>query len=380
LIRKKGIIRWGVITAAFITLLLILWNTYSFFQNYKDEERIKMKIWAEASNTLNDATLMDTNLELPLLILTNNTTIPIIQTTDSDSILSVVNIDEKIVNDPKKINLFLKKLKSQNNPIEVSIGKHKQYLYYGNSSLLVKLKYYPLALIVIFLFFTILIFNFYRSNKIATQNRLWTGMAKETAHQIGTPLSSLLGWIEIMKLDNVSPSITEEIEKDVNRLEVIANRFSKIGSKPQLSPTDIIAETQTVFEYLQHRTSKQISFQFKAPSHPILVLLNDELHSWTIENLIKNAIDAMKGKGNIDILIQDGDKHVHLYVSDTGGGIPRNMFTKIFEPGYTTKKRGWGLGLSLTKRIVEDFQNGKVKVLHSEMGKGTTFYIIYKKA
>jgi signal transduction histidine kinase len=205
-------------------------------------------------------------------------------------------------------------------------------------------------------------------------------MAKETAHQIGTPLSSLLGWIEIMKLDNVSPSITEEIEKDVNRLEVIANRFSNIGSKPQLSPTDIIAETQKVFEYLQHRTSKQISFQFKAPSHPILVLLNDELHSWTIENLIKNAIDAMKGKGNIDILIQDGDKHVHLYVSDTGGGIPRNMFTKIFEPGYTTKKRGWGLGLSLTKRIVEDFQNGKVKVLHSEMGKGTTFYIIYKKA
>lgn len=368
-----------MITAAFITLLLILWNTYSFFQNYKEEERIKMKIWAEASNALNDADLNDADMELPLLILTNNSTIPIVQTNDKDSILSMVNIDEKIINNPRKAQLFLKRLKSQNAPIEVSVGKYKQYLYYGNSSLLVKLKYYPITLILVFVFFIVLIFNFYRSNKIATQNRLWTGMAKETAHQIGTPLSSLLGWIEIMKLDQVSPAITDEIEKDVKRLEIIANRFSKIGSKPQLSSTDIISETYKVFEYLQRRTSKQINFEFKAPTYPIFVLLNSELHSWTIENLIKNAIDAMKGKGDINVLIQDGEQHVHLYVSDTGKGIPRKMFNKIFEPGYTTKKRGWGLGLSLTKRIVEDFQNGKIKVLHSETGKGTTFYMVYKK-
>ncbi len=376
---KKEIFRWSVITMAFITLLVILWNTYSFFQTYKEEERIKMNIWAEASNTLNDATQFDTDLSLPLLIITENSTIPIIQTTDKDSILSMINIDDKIVLNNEKAIRFLKKLKSQNPPIEIKVGKNKQYLYYGNSSLLTKLKYYPISLVLIFLFFTILLFNFYRSNKIATQNRLWTGMAKETAHQIGTPLSSLMGWLEIMRLDNVDPQIIEEIEKDVTKLEIIADRFSKIGSKPQLTNIDIVSETEKIFSYLKLRNSKQIQFTFESPTHEILVPLNKELHSWTIENLIKNAIDAMKGKGSLDVLIQDAPKQVHIFISDTGNGIPKKMFNKIFEPGYTTKKRGWGLGLSLTKRIVEDFQNGKIKVLHSEVGKGTTFCITYKK-
>lgn len=376
---KKEIFRWSVITMAFITLLVILWNTYSFFQTYKEEERIKMNIWAEASNTLNDATQFDTDLSLPLLIITENSTIPIIQTTDKDSILSMINIDDKIVLNNEKAIRFLKKLKSQNPPIEIKVGKNKQYLYYGNSSLLTKLKYYPISLVLIFLFFTILLFNFYRSNKIATQNRLWTGMAKETAHQIGTPLSSLMGWLEIMRLDNVDPQIIEEIEKDVTKLEIIADRFSKIGSKPQLTNIDIVSETEKIFSYLQLRNSKQIKFTFESPTHQILIPLNKELHSWTIENLIKNAIDAMKGKGSLDVLIQDGAKQVNIFISDTGNGIPKKMFNKIFEPGYTTKKRGWGLGLSLTKRIVEDFQSGKIKVLHSEIGKGTTFCITYKK-
>lgn len=377
--RKKEIFRWTVIAMAFVTLLVILWNTYSFFQTYKEEERIKMNIWAEASNTLNDATQFDTDLSLPLLIITENSTIPIIQTTDKDSILSMINIDDKIINSSEKTIRFLKKLKSQNPPIEIKVGKNTQYLYYGNSSLLTKLKYYPISLVLIFLFFTILLFNFYRSNKIATQNRLWTGMAKETAHQIGTPLSSLLGWLEIMRLDNVDPQIIEEIEKDVKKLEIIADRFSKIGSKPQLTNIDIVAETEKIFSYLRLRNSKQINFTFESPQHEILVPLNKELHSWTIENLIKNAIDAMKGKGGLDVLIQENTKQVNIFISDTGGGIPKKMFNKIFEPGYTTKKRGWGLGLSLTKRIVEDFQNGKIKVLHSEIGKGTTFCITYKK-
>lgn len=376
---KKEIFRWSVITMAFITLLVILWNTYSFFQTYKEEERIKMNIWAEASNTLNDATQFDTDLSLPLLIITENSTIPIIQTTDRDSILSMINIDDKIVLNNEKAIRFLKKLKSQNPPIEIKVGKNKQYLYYGNSSLLTKLKYYPVSLVLIFLFFSILLFNFYRSNKIATQNRLWTGMAKETAHQIGTPLSSLMGWLEIMRLDNVDPQIIEEIEKDVTKLEIIADRFSKIGSKPQLTNIDIVSETEKIFSYLKLRNSKQIQFTFECPTHEILVPLNKELHSWTIENLIKNAIDAMKGKGSLDVLIQDGAKQVNIFISDTGNGIPKKMFNKIFEPGYTTKKRGWGLGLSLTKRIVEDFQNGRIKVLHSEVGKGTTFCITYKK-
>lgn len=376
---KREIIRWTLIATAFVVLLLILWNTYSFFQTYKEEERIKMEIWATASNTLNEANPVDTNLELPLLILTNNTTIPIIQTDERDSILAMVNVPLRIQQDEQEAELVLRKLKNENAPIEVEVGKKKQYLYYGNSSLLLKLKYYPLALILIFIFFTVLIIIFYRSNKIAAQNRLWTGMAKETAHQIGTPLSSLLGWIEIMKLEEINPSIIDEIDKDVKRLQTIADRFSKIGSKPQLTPVDLIAETQKTYTYFQQRASKQITFEFTALARDIVVSLNPELHSWTIENLIKNAIDATKGKGKISVLITETEQFVQLYISDTGSGIPKNKFEKIFEPGYTSKKRGWGLGLSLSRRIVEEYQNGKIKVHQSELGKGTTFSIVYKK-
>lgn len=376
---KRDHIRWILIATAFVALIFILWNTYSFFQIYKEEERIKVEIWATASNTLNDAHPDDTNLELPLLILTNNTTIPIIQTNSQDSILTMVNIPGNIMQNRKESEQLLKRLKTQNTPIEVVIGNEKQYLYYGNSSLLIKLKYYPMALVLIFIFFTILIIIFYRSNRIAAQNKLWTGMAKETAHQIGTPLSSLLGWVEIMKLDNSDPQTIDGIEKDIKRLQTIADRFSKIGSVPKLIPYDIISETRKTYDYFANKSSRQIVFKFLAPQHKILVMLNPELHSWTIENLIKNGIDAIKGKGNIDVLIKETDQFVNIFISDSGIGIPKNKFDKIFEPGFTSKQRGWGLGLSLSKRIVEQYQNGKIKVLQSEIGKGTTFIITYKK-
>lgn len=375
---KKEILRWISIGLAFIALLAILWNTYSFFQMYKEEERFKMNIWAEASSTLDHAKF-DTNLDLILLILTENRTIPIIQTTAKDSIISTTNIDDKIISDPKALDSFLKKLKSQNAPITVSVEQETQYLYYGDSSLLIRLKYYPLALVLIFIFFTTLIIVFYKSNKSASQNRLWTGMAKETAHQIGTPLTSLLGWLEIMKLENVDQYIIDEIDKDVKKLQIIADRFSKIGSKPQLTSLDIVGESKKIFEYIQQRNSKQIDFQIHLPPYPIYIPLNKELHSWTIENLLKNAIDAIKGKGKITLVIQESATTVNINITDSGSGIPKKLYNKIFEPGYTTKKRGWGLGLSLTKRIVKDFQNGKVKVLQSEIGKGTTFTVVYKK-
>lgn len=376
---KKEIFRWSVIFAALITLLIILWNTYSFFQTYKTEERTKMKIWAEALNTLDIATSIEADVSLPFLIMMENKTIPIIQTDVNDQILSINNIDEQVVNTLEKKQALLRKLKSQNPPILLKVGKQTQYVYYGNSSLLTKLKYYPVTLVLIFLFFTVLLFYFYRSNKVATQNKLWTGMAKETAHQIGTPLSSLLGWIEIMKLDNVNPDTIEEIEKDVKKLQIIADRFSKIGSIPKLTDVDIISETRKTFDYFSLRNSKQILFTMDSPDYEIMIPLNKELHSWTIENLIKNAIDAMKGKGKLSILIQDGPKTVNIFITDAGSGIPKKLLKKIFEPGYTTKKRGWGLGLSLTKRIVEDFQNGKIKITQSEIGKGTTFCITYNK-
>lgn len=376
---KKEIFRWSVIAAALITLLVILWNTYSFFQTYKTEERTKMKIWAEALNTLDTATSIEADVSLPFLIMMENKTIPIIQTDVNDNILSINNIDEHIVNTPEKKQALLRRLKSQNPPILLKVGKQTQYVYYGNSSLLTKLKYYPVTLVLIFLFFTVLLFYFYRSNKVATQNKLWTGMAKETAHQIGTPLSSLLGWIEIMRLDNVNPETIAEIEKDVKKLQIIADRFSKIGSIPKLTDVDIISETRKTFDYFSLRNSKQILFTMDSPDYEILIPLNKELHSWTIENLIKNAIDAMKGKGKLAIHIQDTPKVVNILITDSGSGIPKKLLKKIFEPGYTTKKRGWGLGLSLTKRIVEDFQNGKIKITQSEIGKGTTFCITYNK-
>ena len=203
-------------------------------------------------------------------------------------------------------------------------------------------------------------------------------MAKETAHQIGTPLSSLIGWTEILKSENVNPEYISEIEKDIQRLETITERFSKIGSIPELKIKDIVAETKTSFNYLQTRTSRLIDFDIQIPDKIISVKLNEQLYSWSIENLVKNAIDAMRGKGKLSITLFEADNQVHIQISDTGKGIPKSQFNKIFEPGFTTKKRGWGLGLSLTKRIIEDYHSGKIKVLNSEIGKGTTLQISLK--
>ena len=338
-----------------------------------------MNLWANAQKTFINAG-ENTDVDLPLLIFSNNTSIPIILT-ENDSIINAVNVDELIIKDHQKALNFLKDLKNENEPIVIEYVPGKfQKLYYGNSSLLNKLKYYPVALVLIIVLFGGLVYNFYRSTKMATQNKLWAGMAKETAHQIGTPLSSLIGWVEILKSEDVAESTTLEIEKDIERLQTITDRFSKIGSEPKLELKDIVAETQLSYDYLQSRFSKQIEFSFKAPQSAIMVSMNPTLHSWTIENLVKNAIDAMKGKGKLALEIeQDGD-YVKINVSDTGAGIQKNQFKTIFEPGFTTKKRGWGLGLSLTKRIVEEYHKGIIKVLNSEIGKGTTMQVSYKKS
>ncbi|WP_309642686.1 HAMP domain-containing sensor histidine kinase [Flavobacterium sp.] len=374
---RKNITRWILIAASFVIITLILWNTYSFFQIFKDEERVKMEHWAEAQKTLNNAGV-DTDIELPLKII-QNARIPIILT-ENKKILSTKNIDEGIVNDASKSAELLAKLKNQNDPIAIEYVPGKfQYLYYGDSSLLNKLKYYPIALVLIIVLFGALVYNFYKSTKMATQNKLWAGMAKETAHQIGTPLSSLIGWLEIMKADHVDPTTIAEIEKDITRLQTITDRFSKIGSEPILEQRDIIKETLDSYDYLQSRFSKQVVFSFKAPKKPIMVSLNPALHSWTVENLVKNAIDAMKGKGKLNVVIEEDGKFVKIKVSDSGKGIPKNQFKSVFEPGFTTKKRGWGLGLSLTKRIVEEYHKGKIKVLSSEVNKGTTMQVSFEK-
>jgi len=370
--------RWLIICTSFFIIILILWNTYTFFQIFKNEERLKMNLWAKAQKTLINAG-ENTDVELPLQIFSNNTTIPIILT-ENDSIINTVNIADEIINDKTRAKQFLATLKNDNDPIVIEyVPGHFQRLYYGNSELLNKLKFYPIALLLIIVLFAALVYYFYRSTKIATQNKLWAGMAKETAHQIGTPLSSLIGWVEILKSDNVDESTTIEIEKDIERLQTITERFSKIGSEPVLEKRDIVAETMDSYTYLQSRFSKQIAFTFEGPSDPIFVKLNPTLHSWTIENLVKNSIDAMKGKGSLALRISQDQDQVKISIKDSGSGINKNQFKTIFEPGFTTKKRGWGLGLSLTKRIVEEYHKGSIKVLQSEIGKGSTMQIVFKK-
>lgn len=375
----RNVLRWLLVLASFIIISLILWNTYIFFQNFKSEERTKMQNWSLAQEELNRNIDLDADIgELIPEVISSNTTTPMILVNDDGSI-NHNNIDEEKAKDPQYIQKLIKQFSNENKPIEVQYKNEvKSTIYYGNSPLLNKLKYYPLALLLIIVLFGAVVFFFYRSSKIATQNKLWTGMAKETAHQIGTPLSSLVGWAEILKSENINPSYLSEMEKDIARLQTITDRFSKIGSVPTLQKTDIVKATSESYDYLKARSSKLIGFEMSVPQNPIFVDLNEQLYGWTIENLVRNAIDAMKGKGSLKISIHKEENQVKVHVTDTGKGLSKNLYHKIFEPGYTSKKRGWGLGLSLAKRIIEDYHRGKIKVLHSEVGKGTTMEITLK--
>ncbi|WP_248724858.1 PAS domain-containing sensor histidine kinase [Seonamhaeicola sp. ML3] len=380
LTNHQNTFRWIIVGASFIIVMFILWKTYEFFQLFKYEERVKIEIWAKAQSDIIKTGDLNSDMgDLPLKVITSNKTTPMIMV-NRDGSIDHNNIDPVKAKDSLYIKKLITKFSTENDPKEVIFdGKVYNTIYYGNSPLLNKLKYYPLALILIVVLFGAVIFFFYSSNKNATQNKLWSGMAKETAHQIGTPLSSLIGWTEILKSEQVNPEYIQEIEKDVDRLKTITERFSKIGSLPTLETANIVEETVSSYDYLKSRASNLIEFNLVAPDNYIPVELNKQLYSWTIENLVKNGIDAMKGRGKLTIEISQLEDNVNINVSDTGKGVPKKHFTKIFEPGFTTKKRGWGLGLSLTKRIIEDFHNGKIKVIRSEKDKGTTIQINLKR-
>lgn len=377
---NRSILNWIVILISFIIVSLIMWNTYRFFQKFKEEERVKMENFSAAQIELSKTQDINGNIsEFPLKIIQSNTTTPMI-IVDSKGFFQSKNIDLEGKNSQQYLQKLSEKFAKENPPLEVVYdGEVLSTLYYGNSILLNKLKYYPMALVLIILLFAGLIYFFYRSSRSATQNKLWTAMAKETAHQIGTPLSSLVGWAELLKNENINSTYIDEINNDIQRLETITERFSKIGSIPQLATIDIVTATQTSIQYLQSRSSQLVHFDIKLPAKPILVQLNEELYNWSIENLVKNGIDAMKGKGQISLELHTTNQDVIVEISDRGSGIPKKQFKTIFETGYTTKKRGWGLGLSLAKRIVEQYHNGKIKVLFSEIGKGTTIQITLKK-
>jgi signal transduction histidine kinase len=369
----------SIVIALFCVMSVILWNTYNFSKKLKTNERVKMEILAKAYDRFGiDDLNQDFSLEVK--IIESNHDVPMIVTDESGKILMSRNLDSIKSLEPGYLESKLLEMKTQNIPIVLNYIKDKKnIIYYKDSNLLVNLRYYPITLILTLLMFAIVIYLVFRSNKIADQNKLWSGMAKETAHQIGTPLSSLLGWVELMKMQNVNPDIVSEIEKDVDRLNIIAERFSQIGSVPDLTPLDLGVTIKNIVAYFKARSSKNVQFVFQEPNKLMMINANEQLLSWVLENLIKNAVDAMSGRGKLTIQIKENNALFRVLVTDTGKGIGWKQQKKVFNPGFTTKKRGWGLGLSLSKRIVEDYHLGKIFVKKSEVNKGTTFEIQLNK-
>tara|TARA_A100001015_G_scaffold186889_1_gene208091 strand:- start:2275 stop:3432 length:1158 start_codon:yes stop_codon:yes gene_type:complete len=379
---KKGI-KNGWLWAAFAIVGLIVWNTNMLFRQMRAEEREKMELWAMAQ----EESIQNTNLSnLTFEVLQQTGGNPMIQVNESGQILQFRNIDWNAEeSDSIVLNQILEKIKKENPPILIQYRNDagelliNQKLYYGNSELLKKLQYYPLALLLIIFLFGAVVYFVFKTAQIAEQNRLWAAMAKETAHQIGTPLTSILGWLTLLKEKDPEAMALLEIEKDVDRLKVISERFSKVGSLPELNDQDLIRVVLQTVSYLQKRTSSKVEFTTSWPTKPIVLKLNEQLLSWTLENLIKNGIDAMKGKGKLGVSIELKGDQAEILVSDTGAGISRENSSKIFNPGFSTKKRGWGLGLSLAKRIVVDYHKGKIGIKKTVLGKGTEIQILLPK-
>ncbi len=358
-----------------------LYFTNRLVDQIAKEERKKIELWSEATRKLGEADVSYEHLDFLLQVIQNNNNIPVILTDKDDHILSYRNLDSAAVeNDSTFLQKELLDMKHGKKHIKILLyADTYNYIYYRDSLLLKQLTYFPfiqLALAMFFLFVSYLAFS---SSRRAEQNQVWVGLSKETAHQLGTPTSSLLAWVELFKEKKVEPELTDEMEKDVKRLEIVTARFSSIGSKPKLKETNIKDVVNSVVDYLQNRVSGKISIRSELPITDVFVPLNTALFEWVIENLCKNSVDAISDEGEVVISVSANTKHLFLDIKDTGKGISRGKFKTIFKPGFTTKSRGWGLGLSLAKRIVEEYHHGKIYVLQSEVNKGTTIRIELKK-
>jgi signal transduction histidine kinase len=366
-------------------LAIIIVSGTIFYSQYlarkiAGEERQKVEEWVAASKAI----LNGTDLTLPNLIRNGQQSIPIIETNEKDSIMGYINLDSaKAAADKNYLQRELKKFRSRNQPLELRLSE-KPYIanryYYGHTTLLDEVQYYPLiqlCIVALFIFFAL--YSVTIRNR-ATQDQLWAGMAKETAHQLGTPVSSLEGWVEMLKESGTEARMIQEIQKDVDRLKLVSDRFGKIGSKPQLEEKDLVVQIRNMVDYIKRRATGRVQFslQVKGPER-IAAMISGPLFDWVIENLLKNALDAMEGKGDITVTIQQLEKEIVVDVSDTGKGIAKKNLQKVFKPGFTTKKRGWGLGLSLSKRVIEQYHQGQLFVRQSDPGKGTTFRIVLKK-
>ena len=373
--------RWklGFIFAAVLIAMASVVVSDLLIKDLAREERQKIEVWSEATRVMTSEN-PSLNMNLILKIIQGNTSIPVILCSETDSVVSYNNIEIPEKNVAQFMTNKVKELRTKNPPIVIDMedGTY-QYLYYDDSIILKRLLVYPYAQLSVVFVFILIAFLALASTKKAEQNKVWVGLSKETAHQLGTPISSLIAWVEYLRTKDIDPSLLIEMDKDVKRLQLIADRFSKIGSQPELVPSSLNQIMDHVCDYMDRRTSQSIKIKKELPVHDMIVTINASLFEWVIENLAKNAVDAMGGKaGVITLHVEEEAGKAVIEVSDTGKGIKKKDIGNVFRPGFTTKKRGWGLGLSLARRIVEEYHHGKICVKSSEVGKGTTFRIELK--
>jgi signal transduction histidine kinase len=378
--RKKILWKlWLLIIAVLIGFGSLIY-TNDLVERLKSEEKEKAELWAEATRKLIETPETNQDIDFLYSIIENNTTVPVILTDDNGMIISAMNFDKEKSSAIGYLEMNLAAMKERIIPITVDLGGgHFNYIYYKDSIILTKLIYYPYVQLGIIILFIIVSYVAFSTSRKAEQNQVWVGMSKETAHQLGTPTSSLAGWVELMEMKYPEVALREEIAKDVERLEKVTERFSKIGSKPALVNEDVTQIIIKTIDYLKSRTSSRIKYVFEFETgRQVLVPMNSTLFEWVVENICKNAIDAVEGDGTISFNITEHKKQVDIDISDSGKGIPSSAYKSVFKPGFSTKKKGWGLGLSLSKRIIEDYHNGKIFVKHSEAGKGSCLRISMK--
>jgi signal transduction histidine kinase len=373
--------RWKQILLLAAVLIGVgsLWYTNRLVKHIEITERQKMEVWAEAVRIVSSADL-DTELAFPFSVIEKNTHIPVILTDAEGKILRQNNLDSLKAENPKYLYKQLQHAREENDSLVINLGPDEyQLLFYRDSFLLRQLIFFPyvqLGVIILFILVSYIAFN---ASRTAEQNEVWTGMSKETAHQLGTPISSLIGWMELLKDTNLDPSMIQDMEKDTSRLEKITDRFSKIGSRPAMKEANLSGILEESLDYIKNRGPHNIKYLLDLPSKPIKINLNETLFEWVIENLLKNATDAIEGEGRIILHAVDIENSVIVDVEDSGKGINKSRFRTIFKPGYTTKKRGWGLGLSLSKRIIESYHHGRIFVFSSDPNDSTIIRIILKK-
>jgi len=392
LIPRYSIMQWTdriqqtkilLVVAAIVIAAASLVVSHYLVKDLADQEKSRMELWAEAMRSLN---MPDTNTDLNLVlkVIEDNNSIPVIVIDDDQQITAFRNVKIREKNEADSL-LYLQsevqRMKKMKRFIRINLESSSDYIdvCYDESLMIKRLNVYPyIQLGVVMIFVIIAIFALLTSKK-AEQNKVWVGLSKETAHQLGTPISSLMAWTEVLKENYPDDDLIPEMEHDVNRLQLIAERFSKIGSVPELSTVNLLDVMNNVADYMRHRTSDKVVIEKVFPRQEVYAKINAALFEWVVENLCKNAVDAMNGSGKITLFLQDEGEHIAIEVSDTGKGIKKKDIKHVFKPGFTTKKRGWGLGLSLAKRIVEEYHKGRIFVVNSEVGKGTTFRIELRK-